>query len=367
MSANLETIIWWLDKYLLPLHPIMKTKKKDIKAQYLLVAAAACLIGIIGLSYYFFLTTFSTSSETRYVYIDTDDNLDSVLNKLTPIATEHGLMGFSTLMRHMDYAKRPRTGRYAIEPGENTVSVMRKMKNGQQVAIMLTIPESRTMEKLAVTLGRKLMIDSVEIAMALTDNNYCQRWGYDTCTIAALFIPNTYEVYWNMSMDKLMERMVKEHTAFWNEERRAKAEAVGLTPNEVCTLASIIDEETANTAEKPMIAGMYINRLQTGMPLQADPTVKFAMKNFGLRRIYRDMLTFDSPYNTYRNTGLPPGPIKIASIKGVEAVLNHVEHDFLYMCAKEDFSGTHNFAVTYNEHLRNAARYAAALNRRGIK
>lgn len=340
---------------------------KDLNAKYLLVAAACCLLAIVGLGYYFFMTTFSTSAETQYVYVDDDDTIDSVMRKLSPTAAEHSLMGLSTMLRHTDYVKRPRTGRYAIEPGETTMSVMRKLKNGQQVAIMLTIPESRTMERLAGALGRRLMIDSVEIAAALTDNSYCQRWGYDTCTIAALFVPNTYEVYWNLSMDRLMERMVREHAAFWNEERRAKAEAAGMTPNEVCTLASIVDEETANNGEKPMIAGMYLNRLRTGMPLQADPTVKFAMKDFALRRIYRDMLTTDSPYNTYRNVGLPPGPIKIASIKGIEAVLNHVEHDFLYMCAKEDFSGTHNFAVTYKEHLRNAARYAAALNSRGIR
>lgn len=340
---------------------------KDLNAKYLLVAAACCLLAIVGLGYYFFMTTFSTSAETQYVYVDDDDTIDSVMRKLSPTAAEHSLMGLSTMLRHTDYVKRPRTGRYAIEPGETTMSVMRKLKNGQQVAIMLTIPESRTMERLAGALGRRLMIDSVEIAAALTDNSYCQRWGYDTCTIAALFVPNTYEVYWNMSVDRLMERMVREHAAFWNEERRAKAEAAGMTPNEVCTLASIVDEETANNGEKPMIAGMYLNRLRTGMPLQADPTVKFAMKDFALRRIYRDMLTTDSPYNTYRNVGLPPGPIKIASIKGIEAVLNHVEHDFLYMCAKEDFSGTHNFTVTYKEHLRNAARYAAALNSRGIR
>ena len=342
-------------------------KVKETNAKYLLIAASVCLMGIIGLAYYFFLTTFSALTETQYVYVDDDDTIDSVLTKLRPVATEHGLVGFSTLIRHTDYGAHPRTGRYAIAPGESTLNVMRKMKNGQQVPVMLTIPESRTMEKLAATLGRKLMIDSVEIATALTDNDYCQRWGYDTCTIAALFVPNTYEVYWNMTLDRLMERMVKEHAAFWNAERLAKAEAAGLTPNEVCTLASIVDEETANTAEKPMIAGMYINRLRTDMPLQADPTVKFAMKNFALRRIYRDMLLFDSPYNTYCNVGLPPGPIKIASVKGIDAVLNYVEHEYLYMCAKEDFSGTHNFAVTYNEHLRNAARYAAALNRRGIK
>jgi UPF0755 protein len=164
-----------------------------------------------------------------------------------------------------------------------------------------------------------------------------------------------------------MKRMQKEHDNFWNADRQAKAQAIGLTPNEVCTLASIIDEETANNGEKPMIAGMYLNRLKTGMPLQADPTIKFALKDFALKRIYHNMLTIDNPYNTYRNAGLPPGPIKIASVAGIDAVLNRVDHNYLYMCAKEDFSGTHNFAATYQEHLRNASKYARALNQRGIK
>lgn len=340
---------------------------KAYKAKYLLVAAAFCLLAILGLGYYYFMTTFSSMTETQYVCIDDNDNIDSVMAKLRPVASEHSLTGLSTLLRHTDYADKPRTGRYAILPDESTLQVMRKLRNGQQEAVMLTIPESRMMVKLAAALGRKLMLDSVEIAAALIDQEYCNRWGYDTCTIAALFVPNTYEVYWNVTLDHFMERMVKEHDSFWNAQRRTKAEAAGLTPNEVSTLASIIDEETANTAEKPMIAGMYLNRLHTGMPLQADPTVKFALKNFALKRIYHDMLFFDNPYNTYRNTGLPPGPIKIASIKGIDAVLDYVKHDYLYMCAKEDFSGTHNFAATYSEHLRNAARYAKALNERGIK
>jgi len=337
------------------------------KAKYLLVAAAACLIGICALCYYYLLTDFTSQTDTQYVYVDDDDTVDSVIVKLRPIASEHGLTGLSTLIRHTDYAQHPRTGRFAVQPGVSTLRFMRKLKNGQQDAVRLTIPESRTMRKLAGALSRKLMLDSIEIASALTDNSYCQRWGYDTATIPALFVPNTYEVYWNVTLDHLMERMVKEHNTFWNEERLAMAEAVGLTANEVATLASIIDEETANNDEKPMIAGMYMNRLHQNMPLQADPTVKFALQQFELRRIYRNMLLYNSPYNTYRNTGLPPGPIKVASIKGMEAVLNYVKHDFLYMCAKEDFSGTHNFAVTYSEHLQNAARYAKALNERGVK
>ena len=161
--------------------------------------------------------------------------------------------------------------------------------------------------------------------------------------------------------------MQREHDHFWKGERTVKAEARNLTPVQVATLASIIDEETANTAEKPMIAGMYLNRLKSHMPLQADPTVKFALKQFELKRIYNKLTRFQSPYNTYINEGLPPGPIKIASIKGIDAVLNAVNHDYLYMCAKEDFSGTHNFAKTYAEHLKNAARYSKALNENGIK
>lgn len=210
-------------------------------------------------------------------------------------------------------------------------------------------------------------MDSAVVAQHFADSAFCRQYGYDTSTIACLFIPNTYEVYWNTSLEDFMKRMQKENTTFWNEERLRRAEAAGLTPNEVVTLASIVDEETANNAEKPMVAGMYINRLHTGMPLQADPTVKFALRDFSLRRIYHNHLNVESPYNTYRNIGLPPGPIRIPSIVGIDAVLNHVKHDYLYMCAKEDFSGTHNFARTYREHLANAAKYSKALNQRGIK
>ena len=161
--------------------------------------------------------------------------------------------------------------------------------------------------------------------------------------------------------------MKQEQQAFWEGNRKSKADALGMTPLEIMTLASIVDEETANNAEKPMVAGMYYNRLRQDMPLQADPTIKFALKQFDIRRIYNNMLRIKSPYNTYINTGLPPGPIRIPSVAGIDAVLNLIHHDYLYMCAKEDFSGTHNFARTYPEHLANAARYSKALNARGIK
>ena len=218
------------------------------------------------------------------------------------------------------------------------------------------------------------MLDSATIATALHNPDTCRALGYDTTTIACLFIPETYDIYWNTSLAKFLERMKKENRNFWNAERTEKAEALKLTPEQVVTLASIIDEETANDAEKPMIAGMYYNRLMLrnakypeGMPLQADPTIKFAWHRFELKRIYHNLLSINSPYNTYRNAGLPPGPIRIPSVAGIDAVLNRVHHNYLYMCAKEDFSGTHNFAETYEEHLQNASKYSKALNERGIK
>ena len=340
---------------------------KQIKAKYLLIPAAVCLL-VMGIAvYYYFLTPFSQHSKTTYVYIDDDDTKDSVIVKLEAVGNRHGMTALSTLLNHTSYADNIRTGRFAIDPKESSVSLYRQLRSGRQQPLMLTIPESRTMDRLARQLSNRLMLDSATIADALLDPTFTASYGYDTATIACMFVPNTYEVYWDVSLDRLMTRMQKEHDAFWEGERTRKADALGLSPNEVCTLASIVDEETANTAEKPMVAGMYLNRLKENMPLQADPTVKFAMKKFELRRIYHDMLFFDSPWNTYRYEGLPPGPIKIASVKGIDAVLNHVQHDYLYMCAKEDFSGTHNFAVTYREHLQNAARYAKALNERGIK
>ena len=340
---------------------------KRNKAKFYLIPAIICMAGIVAIGYYYFFTTFSTQESKQYVYIDDDDNVDSVYAKLEPWASHCALTGFRTLARHYDYAGNIRTGRYAIEPGMNTVNIFRMIKNGRQEPVMLTIPECRTMEQLAARLSAKLMIDSTTIIQALTDQDYCKKLGYDTCTIACAFVPNTYEVYWDVGIEKFLRRMVTEHDKFWTTERKHKAAVLGLSPNEVCTLASIIDEETANNGEKPMIAGMYLNRLKIGMPLQADPTVKFALKDFALKRIYHGHLEVNSPYNTYKNTGLPPGPIKVASIQGIDAVLNRVAHNYIYMCAKEDFSGTHNFAATYQEHLKNAARYSKALNERGIK
>ncbi len=340
---------------------------KTSKQRRTLRTATVVLLLAAGLVCYCFLSGFSREETVQYVCIDADDTQDSVFAKLQPIASGSAMLVFRTLARHSGYANHVRTGRYAVRPGESTIKVFRHIKNGLQTPVSLTIPETRTLDRLAGALSRKLMLDSASTAQAFADEEFCSRYGYDTATIAALFIPNTYDIYWNVTLDRFMERMQKENRRFWSPQRQEKAKSMGLTPVEVATMASIVDEETANNAEKPMIAGMYYNRLKSGMPLQADPTVKFAWKDFALRRIYHKLLAINSPYNTYRNTGLPPGPIKIASVKGIDAVLNHTRHDYMYMCAKEDFSGSHNFARTYSEHLANAAKYSKALNERGIK
>ena len=344
----------------------MKAKKMKFSKVYL-YAAAAIVVGIGALCYYYLFTSLSKREQVEYVYIDNDDTVDSVFTKIEPHANRAGMMVLRTLARHSSYNEHIRTGRYAIRPGEGALSVYRMLSRGEQEPTKLTVPEARTPERMAALLSKKLMLDSATIAAALTDEAFCRKWDKDTATVMCLFIPDTYGIYWDVSLDGLMKRIKRDYEAFWTSERKQKAESVGLTPDEVQTLASIIDEETANNEEKPKIAGMYLNRLRQKMPLQADPTVKFAMKRFDLRRILNEHLKTESPYNTYRHAGLPPGPIKVASLKGIDAVLNYVPSDYLYMCAKEDFSGTHNFAHTYSEHLANARRYQQALNARGIK
>lgn len=346
----------------------MKSKKRW------LLPVIACLIIIVGVMYYYLFSSLSAQTTTHYIYIDRDDNIDSVFTKLAVVSHPQPLNMLKMLVRHSDYAKNVRSGRYAIRPGEGALKTFRHLKNGMQTSCNVTIASVRTTERLAAELSKKLMLDSTEIISALKNEQIAAQYGLDTATVICLFIPNTYDIYWNTSVENLLKRMKKEYDAFWNDDRKSKAKRMGLTQTEVMTLASIIDEETANNAEKPMIAGMYYNRLMlktaeypNGMPLQADPTIKFAWKRFDIKRIYNKLLYIDSPYNTYRNSGLPPGPIRIPSVEAIDAVLNYVHHDYLYMCAKEDFSGTHNFARTYDEHIENALSYTKALNKRGIK
>ena len=342
----------------------MNKKNKKILVGSLLAAILLGIASIAHIYYYFFAQPFQIT-DTTYIYIDRDDDVDSVYHKIIDAGNPKQMHGFESLVRYQGY--NVKTGRYAIKPTDNMRYLHRRLSMGYQTPIKLTVGSVRTLDRIARNTARQLMVDSCEIANILNDTAYISKLGFTPETLPALFIPNTYEVYWNMSAEDFMQRMLKEHKAFWNEKRLKQAEAIGLTPIEVATLASIVEEETANQAEKPMVAGLYINRLKKGMLLQADPTVKFSLQEFGLKRILFKHLEVDSPYNTYKHAGLPPGPIRVPSYQGLESVLNYTKHNYLYMCAKEDFSGTHNFAVTSAQHAANARKYQQALNRRGIR
>lgn len=342
------------------------TRKKKL---FLISALTVAVLAVATLAGGYCLLTHRPFHTARPVvlYIDADDTADSVYAKLRRDLNATSLTGFRLLSALYHYPEQVHCGAYRMDAATSALDAFRQLRYGHQTPVRLVVPSVRTLDRLAGFMGRKLMADSAAFARVLADSVFTDSLGFDRYTLPALFLPDTYEVYWTTSPHDLLLRMKREYNRYWNETRRAQAAAIGLTPVEVATLASIVEEETAQKAEKPLVAGLYINRLHRGMPLQADPTVKFALQDFGLRRILYAHLETDSPYNTYRQAGLPPGPIRIATPNGLESVLDYTRHTYLYMCAKEDFSGFHNFATTLTEHQRNARRYQQELNRRKIK
>ena len=328
---------------------------------YIIVAALA----LVAIAAYFVFSVSARNEEDAYIYIDRDDTIDSVYAKVEEVAHPSSLLGFKALASLKKYGEHIRTGRYRVEPGMTMTQLFRDLRNHNEVPINLVVPARRELHDWVGRVAAQLMMDSVELSEAVATLPCVEAGGRKALPVE--IIPNTYEVYWDMSAEKLVERMQTEYKRFWTDERLQKAKDKGLTQLEVSTLASIVDSESAYDPEKPRIAGLYLNRLHKGMLLQSDPTVIFAVGDFTIRRVLNEHLRTESPFNTYRVKGLPPGPIRIASVAGLDAVLNAEQNDYLYMCAKEDFSGSHNFATTYGEHLQNARRYINELNKRGIK
>ncbi|MBK8882450.1 MAG: endolytic transglycosylase MltG [Bacteroidales bacterium] len=243
---------------------------------------------------------------------------------------------------------------------------MNVLRSGHQSPVRITFQNIRTLNQLAGKIGKQIEADSMQIMTFLSDESNYIADGFKKETIIAVFIPNTYEIYRNTDARALYMRMLKEYRKFWNDQRAASAKEKGLTPIEVAILASIIDDEVAKPDEKPRIAGVYLNRLKQGIPLQACPTIKFALNDFTITRVLYAYLQIDSPYNTYKHSGFPPGPIACPSIEGIDAVLNAEKHDYLYFAARADFSGYHNFSRTLAEHNHYAAIYQKELNKRRI-
>ena len=249
----------------------------------------------------------------------------------------------------------------------NNNELVNLLRSGRQTPVDVVFNNVRTKEQFAGKIASQLELDSLDLLYAMVDTNFINPLGLDAHTVSSLFIPNTYEFYWNVSITDFLLRMTAEHHHFWTESRRTKAQKLKLSADEITTLASIVEKETLKKDEQPKVAGLYLNRLERGIKLESDPTVIFAIGDFTINRVLNKDLKIDSPYNTYKHKGLPPGPISIPSIQAIDAVLNHEKHDFIFMCAKDDFSGYHNFAKTYTGHLINARKYRKALNQRGIK
>lgn len=298
------------------------------------------------------------------IYITPENHSDDIIEMIQSNDSEANLKGLKWILKLKKYDENVHTGHFIIKKGYSAKNIADILVASMQTPVKVVINSTRTTEQIAASISSQLMLDSATIASKLNDMDYLKSKGFDKESVFYLIIPNTYEFYWNVSIDGFIERIIKERDAFWNESRKEKAARIGLSPEEVMTLASIIEEETAKNDELPIVAGLYINRLKRGMLLQADPTVIYALGGERPKRVLKKHLETDSPYNTYKYAGLPPAPIRFVNIKSIDAVLNYSKHNYLYMCAKEDFSGYHNFATTLSQHNANAARYQRALSRR---
>jgi UPF0755 protein len=297
------------------------------------------------------------------IQIPTGSTYSDVLKLVEQNGFIDNMKAFKWVAKKKKYPDLVKPGQYTFKKGMNSNQVINTLRSGNQSPVDLTFNNVRFRTELAGRVASYIEADSVSVLTLLDDAQLAEKYGFTYQTFPAMFIPNTYQIYWTTTPEKFVERMHREYESYWNNDRKKKAELLGLTPVEVSIMASVVQEETAKNDEKPRVAGVYLNRIRKGMPLQADPTVKFALGDFSIRRVTRAMLATDSPYNTYKYAGLPPGPICFPEISSLNSVLNPEQHNFLYFCAKEDFSGYHNFATTLAEHNRNASRYQQALNR----
>ncbi|WP_420579688.1 endolytic transglycosylase MltG [Reichenbachiella sp.] len=309
---------------------------------------------------------FLVEQDPKPLMIRTGTTFKDVQNQLYDGRYINDLVSFSFLSKIMDYDKLVKPGLYLIEPGMTNVQVIRMLRSGDQTEVNVTFNNARLLADLPEKITRNLEMTEEQFASLILNDSIQQSLGFDSLTFIGMFIPNTYKMWWNTKPEDLLSRLKKEYDKFWSDERLAKADVLGLTPKEVSALAAIVQAETVKSDERPVVAGVYLNRIKRGYPLQADPTLVFAAQDFTIKRVLNKHKAIDSPYNTYKYQGLPPGPINMPSITSIDAVLNAQEHKYLYFCAKEDFSGYHNFATNLIDHNRNAEKFQRAMNEAGI-
>ncbi|MCH7408213.1 endolytic transglycosylase MltG [Belliella sp. DSM 111904] len=344
---------------------------EDKKTKYYLIGVITFSVLLTSLSFYFYQAFFSPNAllekdEPYMLRISSGANFQAVSDSLYKTEAIHDIITFSFVSKVLGYQDQVKPGLYKIEPRMNNLNLVKLLRSGAQTPVRLTFNNIRTKEDLAEKIAKNLEMDKRSFLNLLEDSVNIRKFGFEAETIMSMFIPNTYEVWWNTSPENLFDKMHKEYEKFWSSERKQKAEELGLSQVEVSTLASIVQAETQKADERPKVAGVYLNRLRLNMLLQADPTLVFATGDFSLKRVLNVHKELDSPYNTYKYAGLPPGPINLPEISALDAVLNYQDHDYLYFCAKDDFSGYHAFATNFNEHLVNARKYQQALNKAKI-
>ena len=330
------------------------------KNRSILFRLALMGVAIVAVLYSAFYGKAVESEKVIYIY-PTSSQSEIVAEVRSSLRSILHRRAFDHYAKKLNLQERLKGGRYVLREDESVIRIVRKLALGEQTPVNLVIGEARTLPQLAGKIASQIEADSVTLLRAMRNKRIRKELGLVRDSTIALFIPNTYEVWWNISPEKLLHRISRENSRFWNEERTAKLKRCRLSKYQVMTLASIVYEETKNREEMPKIAGVYINRLRKGIALQACPTVKYAMGNFGLKRILHKHLRYRSPFNTYLNRGLPPAPICIPSVAAIDAVLNYTDHNYLYFCARPEFDGRHNFARTLSEHNANAQKYAKAL------
>lgn len=339
-----------------------------IKTTLIVLVLAVIAGGILGYNYYRKIYSSNVDLKNRQqteLYVLTGSSFDDLFKNLQPMLVD--AQSFKTVAELKQF-DRPKAGRYIIKNKMTNNELVNMFRSGHQEAVKLTFNNIRTLPELAGKVGSQIEADSIDLINYLKDRNQLEKHGFTPENVKCVFLPNTYQIYWNTSPEEFLVRMKKEYERFWSEERKNKAKKIGLSQFEVSVLASIVQsEQSVYDDEKPIIAGLYINRLNKNMLLQADPTLVYALGDFSIRRVLNKHKEIASPYNTYKHLGLPPGPINLPEISSIKAVLNYKKHDYIFMCAKEDFSGYHNFSKTARQHGIYARRYQQALNRKNIK
>ncbi len=350
-----------------------KSKKKSGKRASFTVLLVLGILLVFAAAFGFWLykTVMSPNVQTAdgkpvELFIPTGYDYEQIKKRLSNAQCLVNEKSFNWVANKKELPANIHPGRYIVNDGMSNNQLVNMLRGGLQTPVKVKFNNIRDIDQLAGRIASQIEADSASISAKLHDQQYINQLGFNKYTIPALFLPDTYEFYWNTDAEGFVVRMFQEYNKFWTEERKQQAQSKGLTPVQVSTLASIVNKETNMTDEMPRVAGVYINRLKSNWLLQADPTLIFAWNDYTIRRVLDRHKEIESPYNTYKYIGLPPGPICIPSIAAIKAVLNAEDHNYFYFCAKEDFSGYHNFAKTLSEHNRNAARYKQALNQRGI-